>query len=169
MSLGYSLHLVNSHLPAISNTLAEQLVAAAYRCSEIAYLLVVHRTRGRSEEAVPVGLHSIKFQAELLRQQLAIVRNDTEDAYTARQRSRLCEYIVCIAAHVVATRGSLATHGDNNRLLLTEQLHLMPYLLRRIRRATTGVHPYDDSLHVIILGQLLQVTAHVSAHNGSRI
>ena len=165
MSLGDSLHLVDGELASVGHALAEEGVAIVDIGLQVAQFLSVEGTRAGAEGRIAVGLHLVELQTELLCHELRTVGEHTEDADGTRERGGLSEDVVRAAADVVAARGSIAAHRHYHRLLGLEQFHLMPDLLGGIGRAAAGVHADDHRLHVVVVGQRLQVLVHLVAHN----
>ncbi|CCZ13834.1 unknown [Prevotella sp. CAG:1092] len=169
MTLSNLLNLVDRHLSAISNTLAEQMISTGDSSLKECNLLFVHHSSLRTKEGIAVGLHLVKLQSELVCCKVAEVRYHTKDTDATSESCWFCKDVVGITAHIVATRSSHTTHRNYHRFLFLKQIYLVPHLFRSISRATTRVDSDNNSLYVVIVGKLFEVFANIIAHDSMRI
>ena len=158
-ALGYLVHLVAGHLAALGHDVEERLVAAVNIRLHVFQLLgvVLAHDQVFLEVGVLVGLRAVEGHAQLAGQQLAEVGHQSEDADAARDRRGLGKDVVAVGAHHVAARSGHAAHRDDHRLLGLQPRYGVGYLLGGDGRPAGRVDAQHDGLHVVVVGQLVQV------------
>ncbi len=106
-----------------------------------------------------VGLNLVVLQTNLLGEQFAGIGEHTEDADATGKGCRFGDNPVGWCADVVAARCSHSTHRDNDRFLFLHLHKSVPDLFGSVSATTTGVDAHDDSLHIVVVHQFLQILA----------
>ena len=152
-------------MATVGYALTEEVVATTDILFEQCHFLRIERTSHCAESSVLVSLHLVELHAQLFSEQSAEVGEHAEDANGAGDGCRLGDNVVGSAADVIAARGSIATHGDNDGLFGFEVGDGSPDLLRGIGRTARRVDAQHDSLHVVVVRQFLQILADGIGHD----
>ena len=126
--MGHAVDAILVHTAAFGATGQEEVVAIVYILLHQGLFVGCHRTGYIAKVSHAVGLDKVIVQAQLILQQSLHVGNHAKDADGTGEGGWFGYDGIGVAGDVVATRGGIVAHADDDRLLLLELLQGVPDL-----------------------------------------